>query len=165
MHLQICRINAYSAAVARVSTRTHYSLTSSLSPRTDEPPPPLPPRVSTLYTLAARSRSPRIRADVGRRARASRLRNHVSEENLAAGYFLKIRDFKIRVGKQPPSPLLHPIRESRATPLDHPLSYSRSYLDTALSLPPRGVLRPNLRPLVTVSSLLACTHTPDGANG
>lgn len=118
MHLQICRINAYSAAVARVSTRTHYSLTSSLSPRTDEPPPPLPPRVSTLYTLAARSRSPRIRADVGRRARASRLRNHVSEENLAAGYFLKIRDFKIRVGKQPPSPLLHPIRESRATPLD-----------------------------------------------
>lgn len=164
MHLQICRINAYSAAVARVSTRTHYSLTSSLSPRTDEPPPPLPPRVSTLYTLAARSRSPRIRADVGRRARASRLRNHVSEENLAAGYFLKIRDFKIRVGKQPPLSSPDSGEPSHPSRPD-PLSYSRFYLDTVLSLPPRGVLRPNLRPLVTVSSLLACTHAPDGANG
>lgn len=113
MHLQICRINAYSAAVARVSTRTHYSLTSSLSPRTDEPPLPL------VFLPCTRSQHARaLLADVGRRARASRLRNHVSEENLAAGYFLKIRDFKIRVGKQPPSPLLHPIRESRATPLD-----------------------------------------------
>lgn len=116
MHLQICRINAYSAAVARVSTRTHYSLTSSLSPRTDEPPPPLPPLVFLPCTRSQHARA--LLADVGRRARASRLRNHVSEENLAAGYFLKIRDFKIRVGKQPPSPLLHPIRESRATPLD-----------------------------------------------
>lgn len=95
MHLQICRINAYSAAVARVSTRTH-SLTSSL------PSPLHPSRVSTLYTRSQHARALFLSARVGRRARASRLRNHVSEENLAAGYFLKIRDFKIRVGKQPP---------------------------------------------------------------
>lgn len=147
----------------RASLHVHTTPLPPLSPLEPTSPPLPSPLVFLPCTRSQHARA--LLADVGRRARASRLRNHVSEENLAAGYFLKIRDFKIRVGKQPPSPLLHPIRESRATPLDHPLSYSRSYLDTALSLPPRGVLRPNLRPLVTVSSLLACTHAPDGANG
>ena len=106
MHLQICRINAYSAVAARVSTRTTYSLFllaggwRSLARARARAFHPVHCTRSTAAT------PPFCRAlgcaRVGGRARASRLRNHVSEENLAAGYFLKIRDFKIRVGKQPP---------------------------------------------------------------
>lgn len=52
----------------------------------------------------------------------SRLRNRVSGENLAAGCFLKIRDFKIRVGKQSPldSKRAHSPNGSLLHPLRHP---------------------------------------------
>ena len=106
MHLQICRINAYSAVAARVSTRTAYSLfllAGGWRARARACARAFHPVHCTRSTAAT---PPFCRAlgcaRVGERARASRLRNHVSEENLAAGYFLKIRDFKIRVGKQPP---------------------------------------------------------------
>lgn len=67
---------------------------------------------------------------------ASRLRNRVSGENLAAGCFLKIRDFKIRVGKQ--------------SPLDSKRAHS-----------PNGpLLHPLLHPAVAVSTLLAALTPP-----
>lgn len=100
----------------RASLHVHTTPLPPLSPLEPTSPPLPSPLVFLPCTRSQHARA--LLADVGRRARASRLRNHVSEENLTAGYFLKIRDFKIRVGKQPPSPLLHPIRESRATPLD-----------------------------------------------
>lgn len=146
----------------RASLHVHTTPLPPLSPLEPTSPPLPSPLVFLPCTRSQHARA--LLADVGRRARASRLRNHVSEENLAAGYFLKIRDFKIRVGKQ--APLSSPDSGEPSHPSrPDPLSYSRFYLDTVLSLPPRGVLRPNLRPLVTVSSLLACTHAPDGANG
>lgn len=68
--------------------------------------------------------------------RASRLRNRVSGENLAAGCFLKIRDFKIRVGKQ------------------SPLDSERSLPERPPSAPPYG------HPPVAVSTLLAALTPP-----
>jgi len=66
----------------------------------------------------------------------SRLRNRVSGENLAAGCFLKIRDFKIRVGKQ--------------SPLDSKRAHS----------PNVSLLHPLRHPLVAVSTLLAALMPP-----
>lgn len=106
MHLQICRINAYSTATTYIRTHTHTH--------------------SCVYTYVYKKIyththiHTRVHTQLYTRILASRLRNRVSGENLAAGCFLKIRDFKIRVGKQSPldskrahspnGPLLYPLR-------------------------------------------------------